>query len=623
MRKIVEILKENGFLEFIDIHFADHVVRSQPEPAVPDALWLLAALTSRFANQGDSAFSPESVAGKRVSELFDSEPAALKSGDCVIPDFSVDDLLANSAVIGKPGELKLLIYEDGLFFLQRFSVYERVVADFIKSRSGAGSANIPDSVKQQIDELFPENIEGGDVNWQKVAAMLALRSKFLLISGGPGTGKTTTAGRILALLTRRNPEMMIAMVAPTGKAAERLNESIRNFKEDHRGKIEDDLLDKIPENALTIHRFLGVNSRRPNYDRYSPAPIDLLIIDEASMVSLPLFAKTFEALPDECAVIMLGDKDQLMAIENGNVLKDITESERLNAFSAKFTALARELSGGEMNLSVVDETAADAAMADIAVQLEYSRRFGAESGIGVLSRLVKAADTETDLKKLEETFDNFGDLGLTNIDDETELASFIDTFCDEHLADYRAALDSGADGGTLLDELAKFRILCAVNSGPFGVDAVNEMVEKKLFGAESALGFRHGKPIMITRNDYALNLMNGDVGVVCETSNGLKVVFKGTEGELREFNPASLDEYKTAYAISVHKSQGSEFSNVFLVLPPRHSGVLTKELIYTAVTRAKDTCEIIASPEILRQSIVRGMRRVSGLKQKLARPDNP
>jgi exodeoxyribonuclease V alpha subunit len=627
------ILIKNKLLNLIDIHFANHICKLasgemgvesnyETEPITTD-LWLLAAFASYFANQGDSAFSLESISNKSLDDIFHirdmriwqkAEKGLLNYiAEIRIPELKETELIENREVVGQPGELKPLIFENGLFYLNRFYQYEVTVAEFIKKR--VQDYDDIAGMKNEIKELFPEDFTPTGINWQKVAAMLALRSPFTIISGGPGTGKTTTVGRILTLMLKKDSELIIKMVAPTGKAADRLNESIRDFKERHQREIPDEILNSIPETAETIHRFIGINSYKPKYDKYSPAPIDLLVIDEASMVSLPLFAKTFEALTEHCRVILLGDKDQLMAVENGNVLKDITDRETLNVFSANFVSCVAELTDGEIQLDTIEDTAL---VEDVAIQLEYSWRFSDDSGIGELSKAVNIADSNTMPEDLLNLFEKYNDIDILPISKEDEIRKYIASFCNEHLIEYKNALKAG-EIKPILASLAKFRILCAVNDGPFGVNEINQLIEKTLFNKEHSESFYHGRPILITTNDYRLNLMNGDVGIIIKNDRKeLKACFPGgVNGTFREFNPASLGEHRTAFSISIHKSQGSEFDNVFILLPSEEHKILSKELIYTAITRAKLRCTIISSLDIFHQAAISRMHRQSGLKAKI------
>lgn len=617
---IRRILTANALLNDIDIQFAEYICRKQ---GVDDSqLWLLTAMISFSANRGDSAFDPSSVSGKSLAELFnkaistdsdaETDPESL-SEDITFPEFDIQSLLTNSRVIGTSDKEVPIIFDSGLFFLNKFFNYEQAVIHFIKPRVGQPKKVKP-SLKQKLNELFPENHVDGYVNWQKVAAILAICNDFLVISGGPGTGKTTTSGKILALLLEENPNLRIKMVAPTGKAADRLNESMGRFKASYASQLSPEIIAAIPEDAETIHRFTGIYMDTPKYNELSPAPVDLLLIDEASMVSLPLFAATFRSLKSDCKVILLGDKDQLMAVENGNVLNDITSIQKGNSFSANFAATVKEMTDSAISLEVASSE--NSHFADIAVQLEHSWRFDQHSGIGELSRVVNQATEQTDEEEIFSLFDKYTDIKFEDIQNISNVESYISDICSGQLQAYIDAVQSH-DIDAVFEQLSKFRILCAVNNSPFGVNETNAAIERKLFPKTVSV-FYHGKAIMITRNDHRLGLSNGDVGVILEEVPGkLKAYFPGTDGELRYFTPSSLDAYTTAFAISIHKSQGSEFDNIVIMLPNEESPLLRKELIYTAITRAKKSCTIVASRKMLHRAATSKMERQSGIRNKI------
>jgi exodeoxyribonuclease V alpha subunit len=621
-----DILSKNRFLNEIDIHFADYICELQNSE--DEILWVLTAMISYYVNQGDSAFDAKMIAGRSIADVFNI-PVSTTDGANVIanqiksqfenvfmPIFDADLLLKHDKVIGAPGETKPIIFDGVLFYLNKFFQYEIIVAEFIKAR--INQKNDISHLKKDINTLFPKNFIGdepsSEINWQKVAAILALNSAFVVISGGPGTGKTTTAGNILTLLLTQNSELIVKMVAPTGKAADRLNESIRAFKGVNKDKIDPEILKKIPETAETLHKFLGVFSHRNKIDKYSPSPIDLLLIDEASMVSLPMFAKTFEALPEHCRVILLGDKDQLMAVENGNVLKDITDAEELNNFSANFADIVSSITDGDLSLAQATDN--DNPMEDIAIQLEHSWRFGSQSGISNLSSAVNLADAKTSEESILKIIERFNDIQLLEISNKDAMKEYIKSLCESDLTQYKESLSSN-DTGKMFALLSQFRILCAVNNGPFGVSEINNAIETFLFPDAIPDSFYPGRPIMITKNDYRLGVMNGDVGILKAFDGELKACFPADDGEFKKINPSSLDEYTTAFAISIHKSQGSEFDNVFIILPPEENKIMTKELIYTGITRAKKSCVIVSTKQIFHKAVTTRMLRQSGLKSKI------
>ncbi len=607
-----------GFFHDIDLHFADYVCSLQG--VADETLWLAALLTSFFTNLQHTAFDCRGWEGKMFSELLDSVCPEVLAG-WTVPDLAT--VKGFTRVVGGAGELKPLIFDNGLLYLHKFWKYECKVASFIQFRcqSRPGSLN---ELAASFSQLFPENVVAGAPNWQKVAAAVAVSTDFAVISGGPGTGKTTTVGKVLALLLKQDPNLNVRLVAPTGKAADRLSESIRKFKSLCNSNVaggyqfDQTVIDSIPEETSTIHRFLKYNPSNGGFVHGSKNQVvaDLLLVDEASMVSLPLFASLFAALPDNCRVILLGDKDQLAAVENGNVLGDITAAEHINRFSQSFALCLQQLSGGELDVPVVDDAVA---LDDSVVQLEHSWRFDATSGIGALSDLVNRCGESGSIDEFKSVIEHFGDVSFSQLCGKNAVPALMDELKNGPLQDYFNAVKLG-DPEKVLAALGRFRVLCAVNAGPYGVGSVNQLLEQTLFPGNGCNRFYHGRPIMITANDYRLNLMNGDVGVILQDGNGiLKAYFPGElAGSVRDgVNPTYLCEHITAFAITIHKSQGSEFERVLMLLPEKDSRILTKELIYTGITRAKKQCDIHGSLDLLVSSSARRTKRVSGLCRRL------
>ncbi len=595
----IKFIKSNLFQQ-IDIHFADFMCGLENNSDFN--LWLLSVFVSYYSNQGHSAFDVNTIKNKTVFDIFDIDENN-ENANIAIPDLK--NLDKYNIAIGKANELKPLIFENGLFYLNKFHQYETIVKNFIEERVNEYD-DISD-LKNDINNLFLENEVEGQPNWQKVAAILALRAKFSVISGGPGTGKTTTVGKVLALCLQKNNKLKIKLVAPTGKAADRLQESINKFKLEYQDKLNKDILELIPENAETVHRFLGLFDNKMKYNKNSLAPVDLLLIDEASMVSLPLFAKIFSALPKHCKVILLGDKDQLMAVENGNVLRDITVSKNLNTFSEDFVNCVNDITDNNLQLNTNTSV-----LNDLTVHLEYSWRFKNDSGIGLLSKLVNETTPTTQIDDFNKLFLKYNDISIININENLE-KEFVKNYCLKNLKNYMNAVNTN-DLKEAISTLSQSKILCAVNDGAYGVNEINSMIEKILFPYIKDK-FYHGQPILITENNYKLKLMNGDIGIIfLNKSNQLEAYFPQSDGSFMEYSPSSLEGHTKAFAISIHKSQGSEFENIAIVLPKNHNKILTKELIYTAITRAKKSCTIISSTSQIHKIAQIKTLRISGLK---------
>ena len=501
---------------------------------------------------------------------------------------SAASVLRASKVVGAPGEFAPLVLDSGRLYLRRYWDYEQQLARALRERAAAKPPQID---KRRLDarlkKLFPAP-KKGETDWQQVAALNAVARNFSVITGGPGTGKTRTVLAILALLLKQpgGENLRIALAAPTGKAAARLTESLRAAPEE------------LPQEAATIHRLLGNIPDSP-YFRHSaarPLPADVVIIDEASMVDLALMAKLVDAVPLTSRLILLGDRDQLASVEAGNVLADI--------------CAAAETTDGETPLR------------GTVVELRRNYRFSETGGIYLLSTAVNAGNADAATAALQSDRE---EVRRQSLPPPTNLAS---AFRELIIAGYRPALEA-ADPFTALAHLQQFRILCAVRHGPFGVENLNSLAEQILADAGLVTprsGWYRGRPVMITRNDRNLQLFNGDSGIIlpdAEAGGELRAFFVSAEGKLRRFLPSRLPPHETAFALTVHKSQGSEFDRLLLVLPERDSPLLTRELLYTAITRARSGVELWCSEDILRGAIERRTIRTSGLREALSAPGIP
>jgi exodeoxyribonuclease V alpha subunit len=517
--------------------------------------------------------------------------------------------LREFAVVGAPGEFKPLILDDAnRLYLHRYWRYEEELSEALLSRSAPALFD-PAQLKAGLARLFP----GSDpqvTDWQQIAALAAVTRRFCVISGGPGTGKTSTVVKVLALLLEQmaQGDCRVALAAPTGKAAARLKESIL-------GGIShaEEVRELIPEDVFTIHRLLGYlkGSCSFRHNRDNPLPYDLVIVDEASMVSLPLMAKLVDALRQDTRLILLGDRDQLASVEAGAVLGDICNSGALLGFSPEFVQLARELTGHELQTQH-----SAGALGDAVVQLQKSYRFSAASGIGRVGTLVNDGQGAAALAAFLD--EGFPDLSLSTTAPAAELA---DVLAERILLGYGAYLekDSPAEAFAAFGE---FRILCAKRTGPYGVETLNRLVEERLAKAgliKPGGRWYAGQPVMITRNDYNLGLFNGDIGLILpdpDSLGELRAFFPGGSG-MRRVLPLRLPEHESAFAMTVHKSQGSEFDCVLLVLPDRDAPLLTRELIYTALTRAKKSVEMMATNDLFITAVSRRIERRSGLRDRL------
>ena len=488
-------------------------------------------------------------------------------------------------------------------YLRRAWNAEQSIREHILQRINLSIAE-PVDLRHQLDTLF-----GTETSMQRIACEVAAKNHITLITGGPGTGKTTTVVKLLALLIATSiNDLKIHLAAPTGKAAARLTESITNAL----AQMPADVQSRIPTQTQTLHRLLRSNSRDT---RVHPLATDVVVVDEASMVDLEMMARLLASVPPTARLILLGDKDQLASVEAGAVMSQLCTGELLRAQT---------------------------------VTLTHSHRFDAASGIGKWAQAVNA-DNQKNATSIQALWNAAPDwlstlpnntsegskqdsgltgplhqvtkLQLQNAHD-TKLAqalafgwrhwlSLLDSHRTNTFEKIAACTDSQAID--LLKSFNEFSVLCAVREGPFGVAQLNAHIEKAL--GFTATAWYVGRPVMVTRNDYALELMNGDVGICLPGPDGiLRVAFPSLGGNVRWIVPARLDSVETVFAMTVHKSQGSEFHHVLLVVPAHDSPVLTRELVYTGLTRAKENLTLWAPrPEVLIQACNRRVLRSGGL----------
>ncbi|MCO6497541.1 MAG: exodeoxyribonuclease V subunit alpha [Chitinophagaceae bacterium] len=519
----------------------------------------------------------------------------------VFPGFNNEEDL--SEFVSEGAKYTPIVESEGNLYLQRYFKYETTIIEKIKSfLEAAVNAEISADTKKLFKELFPGN---ETTDWQAVAAAAALTQQFTIITGGPGTGKTRTVAFILALLFSENPELKVALAAPTGKAATRMAESIKNSSDKLPQTVQEKFKGLSPS---TIHRLLGSirNSIYFKHNSENPLPHDVIIIDESSMIDVALFAKLVEAVAPQSKLILLGDKNQLASVEAGSLFGDLCSlPEKLNQFGNNFLKKITPLYESEL-------TPAEKVIpiANHIVELQKSYRFDDSKGIGRLSRIVINEDVNTLKSFMEETDKQ------VKIDFEYNDSIF------EHFVDGFGAFIKEKDIKKAISLLGKCKVLCALREGNNGLYAINKRIEsilekKGLIKCDNI--FYHNRPVMITKNNYALGVYNGDTGIIRKNEKGQLRAWIETESGIVDFNPAIISYAETAFAITIHKSQGSEFENVAIILPPYDSPILTKELIYTAITRAKETVLIRTNKEIFTQSITRRVKRGSGLQNRFGK----
>lgn len=565
------------------------------EPQAPESVLLAAALCCEALAGGDVCLPLRRLAGRRPWPEIDLLLPALEAWRAQ---------LEASPLVGGPGAYAPLILDGERLYLARYQAYEQQLAERLLARASDAPEVDEACLADSLARLFAFNRQTPD--WQRLAAAQAVRRRLAVISGGPGTGKTTTVVRLLAALLEQpdGANLAIGLAAPTGKAAARMAEAIRNAKAQL--PVAEAIRAALPDEARTLHRLLGSrgDSPRVRHDAANPLPLDVLVVDEASMVDLALMAKLVEALPPRARLILLGDKDQLAAVEAGAVFAELCEG---RGFDARAAADLERLTG-----QAVPIQAPRSRLGDAVVLLTHSHRFAGDSGIGELARRINAGDAPGTLALLREGAAEL----LWNA--EPSAAALVERL-EQGYAAYLQAARQG-DPAAAFAAFNGFRALTAQREGAFGVAGLNEALEarfKRRLGVASRERWYPGRAIMVRQNDYALGLFNGDIGLCLQSGDGLRVFFEGEQG-FRGFAPARLPSHDSAFAMTVHKSQGSEFSEVLLALPEQPSPLLTRALLYTGITRARQRVELWALPARLAEAVKARAERASGLAERLA-----
>ncbi len=554
-------------------------------------------------------------------------------GPCVRVDEAPDQ--GQPLVLGgTPGML--------LLYLRRYAAYERRVGQGLLQRVGEPLTVPEAAARRWLDRFFVPNLQATTgVDWQKVACAIALRARLSVITGGPGTGKTYTAARLLALLFALHQDgkpLRVALAAPTGKAAARLKQSIDHALADLQKQVPADSGFNLSEMvarmgpARTLHSLLGArpNTRQFRHHVANPLDVDVLIVDEASMVHLEMMDALLQALPLTARLVLLGDKDQLASVEAGAVLGDLCRGAADGRYSAGTAQFVQAVTGQTLPAEYMASSDACPPIAQQTVMLRQSRRF--KGAIGQLAWAVNRGDAAQALAVLQSPDAGPGALPLwapKSASPQAVCALALGTQGKPSYADSLRVMQSGpvvqsAEAHAtwvvqVLRLFERFRILCAVHQGDWGTESLNAAMQKAL--ADQGLikpqgEWFAGRPVMVTRNDAQLGVFNGDVGVALPNLEGkLKVWFLDGEA-LRSVSVMRLAQVETAFAMTVHKSQGSEFEHTVLVLPPKGVEVLSRELVYTGITRAREQFTLIeAEPGLLEAAMAKPSARASGLAQ--------
>jgi exodeoxyribonuclease V alpha subunit len=586
----IKQLYKQGIFSDLDIYFAKFIL-TLAKSVDNEGLLLGSILVSHLTAQGHTCLDLTVWAG----QLFPPFPEpGINTLHCphLAPWLAT---LQSCSVVGHPGDYAPLILDQYRLYLYRYWDYEQQLATQIRIRTNQPYVYTNYGILEAgLSLLFPHENQS-IVDRQPQAALTAVLHHFSVISGGPGTGKTATIIKILVLLLEQNLNLNIALAAPTGKAAARLQATLRQTLPHLNCAA--DIKSAMPREAYTIHRLLGKPFNSPLFPGDTPPwlPYDVVIIDEASLVDLALMTQLAQVIPLSSRWILVGDKDQLASVEAGTVLGDICEA----SCSSPSHFLQDQI-----------------------VFLDKSYRFGENSGIALLAQAVNQGQADKALQILKaENYPevNWYPLGISgNL--PIQLLNFI-------IANFQLCLAENQPE-IILNQLEQIKILCATRWGSYGVVAINRQVEEELskrglIRAEST--WYHGRPIIITRNDYTLKLFNGDIGIILRDAHSqhkLRAVFPGVEpGQYRCFWPNRLPEHETVYAMTIHKSQGSEFNQVLILLPPQLSPLFTREWVYTGITRARHHVSLWGDEKVFKEMVSRKMNRVAGLYEKLVPVD--
>ncbi len=618
-RGLLQLFGASGVLGVADVQVAARLGALAGEPG--ESVLLAVALLVRSTRHGsvvlDLADAAETIAADPdETEFAGDEPPGIAPAELPWP--AVDDWVAACAasplLADTDGGAPLRMLGSRLW-LDRYWRQEALVADELLRRSADRPDDLDiDALRADLHQLFAAEAEAD----QRLATCVAALSRVSVIAGGPGTGKTTTIARLITVLRRQQPTLRIALAAPTGKAAARLEEAVRSA---HGAFTDADRAGLASLSAATLHRLLG---RRPGvasrfrHDRDNRLPFDVVIVDECSMVSLTLMARLLEALAPATRVVLVGDPDQLASVEAGAVLGDLVDPDDVGPVTAGFGAVLQQVLGDVQSPPRPD--APHAALRESVAVLRTGHRFEADGPIERLAAHVRAGRADEALAMLHEGSDP---IVFHPCPDDAPLPPQAIAALQSQLLHEAAGIAAARAGdvGAALDCLDRHRLLCAHRAGPRGVRHWSDAVQRWLAASDPALtprldGHYAGQPLLVTTNDYENGLYNGDTGIVVQLGDELAAAFR--RGGAPVVLPlVRLSDVRPLHAMTVHRAQGSQFAEVSVLLPFADSRLATRQTFYTAITRATTRVRLIGSVEAVRACIERRAARATGLRDRI------
>ncbi|MCZ2826037.1 MULTISPECIES: exodeoxyribonuclease V subunit alpha [unclassified Modestobacter] len=611
-----------GVLQAADVHVAQRLGRLSSE--VDDRVLLAAALVVRSTRQGSVMLSladAPRMAAALDAPVGDREPPTLPWPDPA--DWL--DAVAGSPLVSRhdsDGRRPLRLHE-GALWLDRYWRQEVGVAEDLLRRASSAPVIDTEQLRTVLARLWP----GSTADDQRLAAAVCVLSRVAVLAGGPGTGKTTTVARLVATLhalAEPGAPLRLALAAPTGKAAARMKEAMQQAAETDSVLVPADRELLRGTTASTLHRLLGVRrgSTRFWHDRHNPLPLDVLVVDEASMVSLTLFARLLEALPPTARLVIVGDPGQLAAVEAGAVLADLTADAVSGGRTAVRTAQLRAAVPHDLAATVsVEEDSPAQRVRDGITFLRTVYRYDGDGRIAALADGIRDGDGERVLAVLRGRGDA---VAFHEVADDGPLSGSTVTALRAELVDHANSVveaSRAGDAPAALEALDRHRLMCAHRRGPRGVAVWEQLAERWIAEDVGVVARRDGRyaglPLIVLANDYDNGLFNGDTGVIVMRGNDFVAAF-GTPDAPVEVPLGRLGSVAPLRALTVHRSQGSQFDHVTVLLPAPSSPLLSREMLYTAVTRARGAVTVVGSAAAVSSAVMQPVARATGLQRRLA-----